>query len=217
MAGCGCNSNMKFEGLSATYKKVLWIVIAINAMMFIVEFSASFMANSRALQADALDFLGDTLTYTITFLVIGRTAKWRAGAALLKGGSLLLMGGWVVGATLYNVFITQSPNETMMVSVALSAFLANVISALLLMRYREGDANIRSVWLCSRNDAINNLMVIVAAGVVYLTHSHWPDLVAAFFMAAVFLHSATHIIKQAWQEWKDTDSQTCEIAKTTTK
>lgn len=211
MAGCGCNNNVKFEGLSKRYQKVLWIVIAINAVMFMVEFFASFVANSQALQADALDFFGDTLTYTITFLVIGRTAKWRAGAALLKGSSLLLMGFWVIGATFYNVFVTQTPNETIMGSIALSAFLANVVSALLLMKYRNGDANIRSVWLCSRNDAINNVMVMLAAGAVYLTHSHWPDLMAAFFMSILFLHSATLILKQAWQEWKAADKPVCEI------
>jgi len=200
MAGCNCGDKIKFEGLSATYKRILWIVIAINASMFVVEFSFSFIAHSKALQADALDFLGDTLTYTITFLVIGHSAKWRTRAALFKGFSLLLMGVWVFAATVYAVFFSQSPNESIMLSVAISAFLANLVSALLLMKYRDGDANIRSVWLCSRNDAINNLMVILAAGVVYLTHSRWPDLIVAFLMSALFLHSASLIIKQALEE-----------------
>lgn len=203
MAGCSCGSDkVKFEGLSADYKRILWIVIGINAAMFVIEFGASFVAESRALQADALDFLGDTLTYTITFLVIGRSAKWRAGAALFKGFTLLLMGLWVIGATLYSTFYSQQPIEMIMGSIAASAFLANVISALLLMKYRDGDANIRSVWLCSRNDAINNLMVLLAAGVVYFSQSHWPDLIAAFLMSALFLHSATLILNQARAEWK---------------
>ncbi len=187
MAGCNCGDKIKFEGLSATYKRILWIVIAINASMFVVEFSFSFIAHSKALQADALDFLGDTLTYTITFLVIGHSAKWRTRAALFKGFSLLLMGIWVFAATVYAVFFSQSPNENIMLSVAISAFLANLISALLLMKYRDGDA-------------INNLLVILAAGVVYLTHSRWPDLIVAFLMSALFLHSASLIIKQALEE-----------------
>lgn len=205
MAGCGCGSNdVKFDGMSVEYKRILWIVIAINAVMFFIEFGASFVANSQALQADALDFLGDTLTYTITFLVIGRSAKWRAGAALFKGFTLLLMGLWVFGSTFYSTFYTQQPIESIMGSIAISAFLANLISALLLMKYRDGDANIRSVWLCSRNDAINNLMVALAAGLVYLTNSYWPDLIAAFLMSGIFLHSATLILKQAWSEWEST-------------
>jgi len=187
MAGCNCGDKIKFEGLSATYKRILWIVITINASMFVVEFSFSFIAHSKALQADALDFLGDTLTYTITFLVIGHSAKWRTRAALFKGFSLLLMGIWVFAATVYAVFFSQSPNENIMLSVAISAFLANLISALLLMKYRDGDA-------------INNLLVILAAGVVYLTHSRWPDLIVAFLMSALFLHSASLIIKQALEE-----------------
>lgn len=207
MAGCSCGSdNVKFEGLSPAYKRILWVVITINAVMFVVEFGASFLADSQALQADALDFLGDTLTYTITFLVIGHTAKWRAGAALFKGFTLLLMGLWVIGSTLYSTFYIQQPIESIMGSVAISAFLANVISALLLMKYRDGDANIRSVWLCSRNDAINNLMVVLAAGIVYLTNSHWPDLIAAFLMSVLFLHSASLILKQAWNEWKNANN-----------
>lgn len=211
MASCSCD-NVKFEGISNRYKRVLWVVIFINAFMFIIEFSAGFMANSRALQADALDFLGDTLTYTITFLVIGHSAKWRSGAALFKGTSLLLMGLWVAGSTFYNVFFAQTPNEAIMGSVAISAFVANVVSALLLMRYRDGDANVRSVWLCSRNDAINNLLVLMAAGVVYFTQSHWPDLIVAFLMSIIFLHSATLIIKQAWKERRDAhNNQLCKI------
>ncbi len=213
MAGCSCGSEVKFDGLSASYKRALWVVIAINASMFVVEFVASFIAGSRALQADALDFLGDTLTYSITLLVIGHSLKWRAGAALLKGATLLAMAAWVFAATVYNVFIVQIPSEMIMGSVAVVALSANLISALLLMRFRNGDANVRSVWLCSRNDAINNLMVLLAAGIVYLTQSRWPDLIVAFLMSGVFLHSAIQIIRQALQEWKESDHlPACKVA-----
>ncbi len=213
MASCSCGNEVKFDGLSTSYKRVLWVVIAINAGMFVVEFLASFIADSRALQADALDFLGDSLTYSITLLVIGHSLKWRAGAALFKGLTLMAMAMWVFAATVFNVFITQVPSETIMGSVAVTALLANVVSALLLMRYRNGDANVRSVWLCSRNDAINNLMVLLAAGIVFLTQSRWPDLIAAFLMSGIFLHSAIQILKQALQEWKESNRlPACESA-----
>ena len=181
MAGCGCGNNeVKFEGLSQAYKRVLWVVIAINAVMFFIEFGASFLANSQALQADALDFLGDTLTYTITFLVIGHTARWRAGAALFKGFTLLLMGLWVFGTTIYSTFYVNQPIESIMGSIAVTAFLANLTSALLLMKYRDGDANIRSVWLCSRNDAINNLLDYLCFGclIIFYHYPHSIDLTA---------------------------------------
>ena len=200
MAGCGCESNLKFDGFSRQYKNVLWVVIAINAVMFFVEFGASVASNSMSLRADALDFLGDSLTYSITLIAIGHSLHWRASAALFKGVTLVLMGLWVLGSTLHRVFILGIPNEFIMGSVAMIAFSANVISALLLLKYRNGDSNVRSVWLCSRNDAIGNLAVMIAAGVVYATQSQWPDLIVAFLMAALFLHSASLIIRQAVKE-----------------
>jgi Co/Zn/Cd efflux system component len=165
-----------------------------------VESGASITAQSMALQADALDFLGDSLTYSLTLLAIGHTLHWRASAALFKGLTLSVMGLWVLGSTIYRVFILGVPNEFIMGAIALLAFAANVISALLLLKYRNGDSNVRSVWLCSRNDAIGNLAVMVAAGIVYMTQTQWPDLVVAFLMAFLFLHSATLIIRQALSE-----------------
>lgn len=200
MAGCDCNSNDQFDGLSDRYKRVLWIVIAINLLMFLVEFAASVISGSMALRADALDFLGDSFTYTITLLAIGHSLRWRASAALFKGLTLLALGIWVLGSTLYRVYILGVPNEFIMGSVALVAFCANLISALLLLKYRNGDSNVRSVWLCSRNDAINNLGVMLAAGAVFLTQSHWPDLIVAIVMASLFIHSAFLIIRQALAE-----------------
>ena len=197
MAECGCTSELKFDGVSKRYKTVLWIVIAINAIMFLVETGASISASSMALRADALDFLGDSLTYTITLLAIGHSIKWRASAAMFKGVTLALMGTWVLGSTVYRVLLLGIPNEFIMGSVAAIAFGANVLSALLLLKYRNGDSNVRSVWLCSRNDAIGNLAVMIAAGFVYTTQSQWPDLIVAFFMALLFLHSATLIIREA--------------------
>ncbi len=200
MAGCGCDHELKFDGISRRYKTILWIVIAINALMFLVETGASMAADSMALRADALDFLGDTLTYGITLVAIGHSIRWRASAAMFKGLSLLAMGTWVLGSTVYRVLILGAPDELIMGSVAMLAFAANVVSVLLLLGYRDGDANVRSVWLCSRNDAIGNLAVMVAAGVVYYTQSKWPDLVVATLMAVLFLHSASLIIRQAHGE-----------------
>ncbi|MCU7877157.1 MAG: cation transporter [Candidatus Thiodiazotropha sp. (ex Lucinoma borealis)] len=216
MVGCGCESNLQFDGVSKQYKTVLWIVIAINAMMFLFETGASFAANSMSLRADALDFLGDSLTYTITLLAIGHSLRWRASAAMFKGVMLALMGVWVLGSTLYRVFILGTPNEYIMGSVAVLAFSANIISVLLLLKYRNGDSNVRSVWLCSRNDAIGNLAVLIAAVVVYTTQSHWPDLVVAFLMAILFLYSASLIIRQAaselgYAEGLHGDTQSCQL------
>lgn len=200
MAGCSCSSDLKFDGISARYRKILVIVIAINAAMFVVEFGAGLFADSMALQADALDFLGDTLTYGVTLLAIGQALRWRAYAAVFKGLTLAAMGLWVLGSTLYRVVVLGIPNEMIMGSVAALALAANLSSVLLLLRYRDGDANVRSVWLCSRNDAIGNLAVILAAAAVHLLQSPWPDLLVAFLMALLFLHSAYLILRQARAE-----------------
>lgn len=196
MAGC-CGGNTNFDGMSAHYKRILWWVIAINGVMFIIEMSAGIGAQSQALQADALDFLGDTLTYGISLWVIGKSLTLRSNVALFKGYSLLLMALWVFGSTLYRFFVLGSPDAFTMGGIALLAFTANVISVLLLMRYKDGDANVRSVWLCSRNDAIGNLVVLVAASGVWFSGSAMPDLIVAFILASLFLSSAFQIIKQA--------------------
>lgn len=203
MAGCGCGHDVKFDGISRRYRTVLWIVIAINAVMFLVEVGAGVAARSVALQADALDFLGDSLTYGITLMAIGHSLRWRASAALFKGVTLLAMGVWVLGATLYRVVVLGLPNEVVMGAVAILAFTANAASVLLLMRYRNGDANVRSVWLCSRNDAIGNLLVLLAAVAVHYTATPWPDLLVASIMALLFVHSATLIIRQARGELRE--------------
>ncbi len=209
MAGCGCDSNLDFDGASKRYKTILWIVIGINAFMFVFETGASIAADSMALRADALDFLGDSLTYGLTLLAIGHSLRWRASAAMFKGVALLLMGFWVLGSTFWHILVLGVPNETIMGSVGLLAFTANATSVLLLLRYRDGDANVRSVWLCSRNDAIGNLAVIVAAGAVYYTQTAWPDLVVAFLMALLFLHSAFLIIRQARKELRSSAQLVC--------
>jgi Co/Zn/Cd efflux system component len=199
--GCGCSGNPRFDGMDARYKRVLWTVIAINAVMFIVEMAAGQLAGSRALQADALDFLGDTLTYGLSLAVIGASLRVRASAALFKGLSLSFVGLWVLATTAYSVIFLGLPRADIMGSIGFLALAANLVSVLLLMRYKDGDANVRSVWLCSRNDAIGNVAVLVAAGAVWFSSSAWPDLIVAAGMAALFLNSSFLILLQALEEY----------------
>ncbi len=197
--GC-CNHDARFDGASRGFRTALWAVIAINALMFAVEMTAGALAGSQALKADALDFLGDTLTYGISLYVIGMSLRVRATAALLKGISLALMGLWVLGSTLYQVLILGVPNAPVMSAIGLLALAANLASVLILVRYKDGDANVRSVWLCSRNDAIGNVAVMLAAAGVWLSGTAWPDLLVAGLMATLFLWSALLIIRQALAE-----------------
>lgn len=200
---CGCSGNPRFDGVDPRYKRVLWAVIAINGIMFIVEMAAGQLAGSQALQADALDFLGDTLTYGMSLAVIGRSLATRANAALIKGLSLLAMGLWVFGSTAYQVLILGLPDAEVMGFIGFLALAANLASVMLLMRYKNGDANVRSVWLCSRNDAIGNVAVMGAAVLVWWLASAWPDIIVAGAMAALFLNSATQILRQSWAERRE--------------
>jgi Co/Zn/Cd efflux system component len=202
MADSCCGSNVRFDGLDPRYKRVLWTVIAINAVMFVVEIAAGQIAGSQALQADALDFLGDTLTYGLSLAVIGRSIQTRSYAALFKGVSLTVMGLWVFGSTLYHVLVLGVPRAEIMGVIGFLALAANVASVLLLLRYKDGDANVRSVWLCSRNDAIGNVAVMAAALAVWGTTSAWPDLLVAGIMAGLFLWSSAQILQQGWQEYR---------------
>lgn len=195
-----CGHSVNFDGLSVVYKRVLWAVIVINGMMFALELSAGFLAGSQALKADALDFLADTATYSITLSVIGMPLVWRAPAALFKGLSLAAIGLWVLGSTAYHVLILDIPQVEVMGAVGILALATNLTSVLLLMKYRNGDANVRSVSLCSRNDAIGNVAVIVAASGVWVSNKAWPDLLVAGVMAGLFLWSSIQIVRQARHE-----------------
>ncbi len=157
--------------MSKGFKRALWAVIVINGGMFFVEITAGALAGSQALQADALDFLGDTMTYGLSLYVIGMSVRARTTAALLKGFSLAGMGLWVFGSTIYQVFVLGLPQAEVMGLIGFLALLANSLTVLLFLRYRNGDANVRSVWLCSRNDAIGNIAVMLAAGGVWITTS----------------------------------------------
>lgn len=198
-ANC-CTHKPKFEGATKAFKRALYAVIGINAAMFAVEIGTGIAAGSQALLADALDFLGDTATYALSLAVIGMSLRARAMAALVKGWSLAAMGIFVLGATAWRTLVTGMPEAHVMGAVGLIALLANLLSVILLLRFRDGDANVRSVWLCSRNDAIGNVAVMAAAVGVWGTDTAWPDLAVAAAMAGLFLWSALSIVRQATAE-----------------
>jgi Co/Zn/Cd efflux system component len=182
------------------YRRVLWIALAVNASMFAVEIGAGIAAGSVALKADALDFLGDSANYAISLLVVGMALQWRARAALAKGLSLGIIGLWVAGMTIYNALHGRVPEADVMGVVGVLALAINVGVAILLFAFRSGDANMRSVWICSRNDAIGNGAVLLAALGVFGTGTGWPDLIVGGIMAALAISGAWQIVRQATDE-----------------
>ncbi|GAA0389291.1 cation diffusion facilitator family transporter [Brevundimonas terrae] len=182
----------------------LWLALAINAGMFAVEGVAGLLSGSASLQADALDFLGDAANYAISLGVVGMALVWRARAALLKGVTMLAFGSWVAGVTLWGMWNGQTPAAEVMGVIGFMALIANVVTAIMLFRFRNGDANMRSVWICSRNDAIGNLAVMIAALGVFGTGTRWPDLAVAAIMAGLALQGGWIIVQQARGELKST-------------
>jgi Co/Zn/Cd efflux system component len=179
------------------YRRVLWLVLAINAIMFLVEIGFGLAAGSASLQADALDFLGDAGNYAISLFVVGMALRYRATAALLKGATMAAFGLWVIGVTVWHAWQQTLPQAFTMGAVGSVALLANLVSFALLWAYREGDANMRSAWICTRNDVVGNLAVLLAALGVFGTGAGWPDLVVASTMAALALQGAAIVIKQS--------------------
>ena len=197
-AGCGCEATARaVETGSPAFRRAVWIVLGLNAAMFALEVVQGQLAGSMALQADALDFAGDTATYGLSLFAITQSLAFRSKAALVKGVSHGLMGVYVLAAALWRTFVAGAPDAVTMGWVGVLALSANVISALLLLRFRDGDANVRSVWLCSRNDAIGNIAVLCAAGLVAATATRWADLAVAAVMASLFLSTAWQITRQA--------------------
>ncbi|PKQ02163.1 MAG: hypothetical protein CVT73_19700 [Alphaproteobacteria bacterium HGW-Alphaproteobacteria-12] len=188
----------------AAYRRVLWAALAINGLMFAVEIVAGLTAGSVSLQADALDFLSDSATYAISLLVIGHALHIRARAALAKGVAMGALGFWVAGSTLWHIAYGGTPGAAMMGAVGFAALAANAIVFALLWRHREGDSNMRSVWLCSRNDVIGNVAVLFAAFGVFGTGTAWPDIAVASVMAALGLQGAYIVLRQALGELQQT-------------
>ena len=183
--------------VTPAYKRALWIVVLLNVGYGVVEIVGSFLAGSQALQADALDFVGDGMISFLGLIAVGWGLAARAKAALLQGIFLALLGVGVIGSTFYRIFIEHEPQTTLMAGLAIVACIVNILAAVVLIPHRKGDANVRAVWLFSRNDAIGNLAVVAAAGLVWWLNSPWPDLVVAFAVAGLFLQSAWSIIRDA--------------------
>jgi Co/Zn/Cd efflux system component len=182
------------------YRRVLWIALAVNALMFLLEIGAGLSAGSVALLADAIDFFGDAANYAITLAVLALGATWRARAAVFKAASMLVFGAIVLARAAWAAGSGAAPEPVTMGAVGLLALAANLGVAALLYAFREGDANMRSVWLCTRNDAIGNVAVLLAAVGVFGTGTRWPDLAVAGIMAALALAAGTSVLRQARAE-----------------
>src|SRR5258706_11309572 len=179
------------------YRRVLWAVLAIDAAMFAVEVIAGLAAGSAALQADALDFLGDAANYAISLFVVGMALRYRASAALAKGATMAAFRLWVIGTVVWHAWHGTLPSAFTMGTVGLAALLANAATFGLLWAYRHGDANMRSAWICTRNDVLGNLAVLLAALGVFGTGTGWPDVIVATIMAGLAIQGAILVIRQA--------------------
>jgi cation diffusion facilitator family transporter len=182
---------------SPRYRRVLWIALLLNALMFVVEISAGFASGSVSLLADAIDFFGDAANYAVSLAVLGMALAWRARAAFIKGLCMLAFGLFVISKALWAARTGTPPEALTMGMISLLALAVNVGVAALLYAWREGDANMRSVWLCSRNDAIGNVAVLLAALGVAGTRTAWPDLAVALGMGVLALTSAYSVLRQA--------------------
>lgn len=197
-----CNHDTGPAHNDGRYRRILWIALLVNLAMFIVEIGAGLKAGSVSLLADSLDFLGDAANYAISLWVLGMALTWRARAAQFKALSMLLFGLAVLGAALWHWWQGEVPSAPTMGVVGTLALLANLCVAVLLYAYREGDSNMRSVWLCTRNDAMGNLAVLAAALGVFGTGSAWPDLIVASIMAGLAITAAIQVLRQADGELK---------------
>jgi Co/Zn/Cd efflux system component len=190
-----------------TYRRVLWAALAINATMFAVEIGAGVAAGSAALQADALDFFGDAANFAVSLFVIGMALRVRASVALAKGITMAAFGVWIAGAVIWHAAHGTLPSAVTMGAVGVAALAANAASFALLWAYRGGDANMRSAWICTRNDVLGNLAVLVAAAGVFGTGTGWPDLVVATIMAGLALQGSWTVIRQSLGELREPYAQ----------
>jgi Co/Zn/Cd efflux system component len=184
----------------STYRRILWAVLAINGAMFLVEIGAGLAAGSASLQADALDFFGDAANYAISLMVVGMALRYRAAAALVKGATMGLFGLWIIGTVIWHAVHGSLPSALTMGVVGFTALVANAASFGLLWAYRGGDANMRSAWICTRNDVIGNFAVLTAALGVFGTGTGWPDIIVAAIMATLALQGAMVVIRQSSTE-----------------
>jgi len=197
-----CEHDCRAPDTDLGYRRILWVALGINLSMFLVEIVASFAAGSVSLRADALDFLADALNYAIALAVIGLSLHWRASAALIKGGIMALFGLWVAGSIVSNALVGAMPKADVMGAIGLLALAANVLVAALLYRYRANDSQAMSVWLCTRNDCIANIGVMLAGAGVWISGAPWPDIAVAAVVAYLGLSSAARIARRAIVEMR---------------
>lgn len=207
MACNHCPSEVSNAATDALWRQALWIALAVNGGMFAIELIAGVMADSKSLQADALDFFSDAANYAISLGVAGMALAWRARAALFKGITLLLLGAYVVTAVVVAALQGSSPEPFVMGGVGIAALVANIAVAVILFRWRSGDANMQSVWICSRNDAIANIAVVAAAVGVFGSGTRWPDLIVAGLMAALSFAGGWKIVRLAMAELRTASTQ----------
>lgn len=205
--GCGCGPVAAFDGASAAYRRALTAVIAINLIAFGVVALGSWFAGSAALAANTLDFGADATTYGLSLWVIGRSVRTRTAAAMAKGAALAVMAAATLGFAGWRTVSGQAPDATAISGLGLFGAAANLLGAFLLVRFREGDANVRSVWLCTRNDLIQCLAVAATGLAVKVTGSRWPDLLVGGLLAGIFLRSAWQIVRQASDERRNSGAR----------
>ena len=180
--------------LQADQRRVLIVVLVINAVMFVAEFGAGLVAGSAALMADATDMLGDALVYGVSLYAIARSHRWKAGVAAFKGAFILLLGLGILVNVAIKIQSGVPPSSTLMLAFGGLALVANLVCLRMLWRFRRQDVNMASTWECSRNDVISNIGVLAAAGLVAATSSPWPDIVIGLAMATVVLRSAVRVL-----------------------
>lgn len=202
--GCGCTGDTKRAEVDPAYRRALWWVVIVNVGFGLVEIVGGFLANSQALKADALDFLGDGSITFVGLLALGWAASTRARVAMTQGLFLGALGLWVLGMAVWRALNAIPPEPELMGGIGIAALIVNVTAALILARFREGgDAQARAIWLFSRNDAINNVAVICAAVLVFWLDSAWPDIIVAAVIAVIFLQSAWEILRDARGELRE--------------
>lgn len=200
MVGCCSGCHGAPPDAAPRFRKALWVALVINAGMFLVEIFAGLAAGSSSLQADALDFLGDAANYAVSLSVLGMSLRRRAMASVLKGATMGAFGLWVAANTVWHFVAGSVPEAEVMGVIGVAALIANVVVAVMLYAFRDGDSNMRSVWICSRNDAIGNLAVLAAAAGVFGTGRGWPDFAVAGIMAVLALSGAAQVLRHAVSE-----------------
>jgi len=202
MDQCCENKAEELVGLRGRQSRVLYVVLAINAVMFVVEFVSGWLASSTALLGDSLDMLGDASVYAVTLYALTASERTRAGVAMFKSLAMVLFGLVVIVEAVRKAFLGVVPDFALMAVVGSAALLANTVCFGLLWRHRGDDLNMRSTWLCSRNDLVANVSVLAAAALVAVSGTFWPDLIVGLAIALLFLHSGRQVLREALVQWR---------------